>query len=60
MSKTITMDKICELRINPYRDREAIVIALNNAGYATKVEERKEADYTISSDFYVLIYEVNA
>ncbi|MEN6360029.1 MAG: hypothetical protein ABFD59_08235 [Smithella sp.] len=43
-----------ELKVNAYRDREAIVTALVNAGYVVSVEER-EKEHRVGSDFYVII-----
>ena len=53
------MNKIAEFKMQSYADRMELVKALNNCGYATYIDERKEKNYYISSDFYVVVYAVN-
>ena len=44
-----------ELVINNGRDRENVVVALANAGYGVKVEERERVTAFYERDFVVMI-----
>lgn len=51
--------KTTRLKIDAYRDREAIVMALANSGYKVWVEE-KDTNFSTSSEFFVCIEERRA
>ena len=57
VEKEESMKELIRLKIQSYTARIELVKALNEAGYGTKIEEVKEFSYSISSDFYVIIYE---
>ena len=51
------MKELCRLHIQNYYDRQAIVTVLANAGYCVSIEEVKEQSWTLSSTFWVVIWE---
>lgn len=51
------MKEIAVIKAQSYTDRTALVTALNNLGYGTRIEERKEQSYSIPPGaFYVHVY----
>lgn len=53
------VNEIARLRVDAYKDREALIIALVNSGYWVRVQEIKPNLYT--SEYWVVVetYEVN-
>lgn len=39
-----------------YRDREALVTALTNLGYAVKINEKKRDAWSDATDYFVEVY----
>lgn len=50
------MKEIAVLLVNNFHDRENLIVALNNAGYCTWVEEKEEWPSLINS-YYVHVLE---
>jgi hypothetical protein len=51
---TTELNKI-ELKINNYRDRDNVVIALVNAGYTVKIREEKTSTGLLTADYFIQI-----
>lgn len=54
----VKMNELIELKINNEINRENLIVALNNAGYGTRVVERKRNG--LGSDFFVKVYDGNS
>jgi len=46
---------VMELKINGYDDRRKLVGILADNGYCVTVEERHNPNYTITTEFYVIV-----
>lgn len=54
---TVTFNEIGRFKINPYHDRVAIIEALNNCGYGTRVEIVNQTMLS-SGDHFVIVFEI--
>jgi hypothetical protein len=50
------MNEMARIKANPYDARMKLIQALNDCGYGTRVVEKKEHSYSITTDYFVIIY----
>jgi hypothetical protein len=50
------MQEMMRIKAQPYDARMKLIQALNECGYGTRVVEKKEHSYSISTDYFVVIY----